>query len=74
MRKQHEQFNGVPRWSAPWAAGWSAMSDISRIEVDTDRENSHASPNAGKARRGARGFGLAAGALTAMVVAATVWL
>lgn len=71
MRMRHdESTNGIPRWSAPWAAGWSAMSDISRIE--TDSQNSHgqsnASPRANPVRR-ARGIGLVVSVLAAVLVA-----
>ncbi len=71
MPKRRDQHtNGIPRWSAPWAAGWSAMSDLSRIE--TDPQNFHrrgnASDRAGPVRR-ARGIGLAVSVLTAILVA-----
>ena len=71
MPSRHDENTGIPRWSAPWAAGWSAMSDISRIENDPQNfrgGEGNASPRANPVRR-ARGIGLAVSVLTAILVA-----
>ena len=75
MPSRHdENSNGIPRWSAPWAAGWSAMSDISRIETDPQnfRGQDNASPRANPVQR-ARGIGLAVSVLTAILVATVLF-
>lgn len=70
---RRDNSTGIPRWSAPWAAGWSAMSDISRIETEKpgfglNREVQHS-----RAKRRVSTVGLAAG-LVAVYVAAALWL
>jgi hypothetical protein len=71
----HDQNSNIPRWAAPWAAGWSSMSDISRIETDAQSLHRQADvSHRSKPLRRVRVIGLAAGALTAMWVAATVLL
>ena len=75
MQSRHdENTTGIPRWSAPWAAGWSAMSDISRIETDTHGFNGQAKTHRTHPWRRMRFIGLTAGALTAAWVAAAVLL
>ena len=73
--RHDENTNGIPRWSAPWAAGWSAMSDISRIE--TDPQNFHGNRSASQRPnpvRRARALRALAGVLTVGLVAATLLL
>ena len=65
---------GIPRWSAPWAAGWSAMSDVSRIEVASQGFKDGAQPRQAHSRRNGRAIGLAVGVFAAVCVAATTWL
>ncbi len=70
-----ENMSRNRRESAPWAAGWTAMSDISRIETDAPRFTGQAkvSRRAHPLRR-ARAIGLAVGALTTLGVVAMVLL
>ena len=70
-----DQNTRIPRWSAPWAAGWSSMSDISRIETEAQSFHRQADvSHRPKPMRRLRGIGLVAGALTAMSVAAAILL
>ena len=72
---RRDQNTGIPRWSAPWAAGWSSMSNISRIEKRA--QNCHTQADVShrpKPLRRVRGIGFVAGALTAACIAATVLL
>ena len=72
---RNRNINNIPRWSAPWAAGWSSMSDISRIETDAERGSSLANePHATNPRERTRALGLAAAALAALSIAATILL
>jgi hypothetical protein len=76
MPSRHdESMSRIPRGSAPWAAGWTAMSDISRIETDVQGFNGQAqvSRRANPLRR-TRAIGLAVGALTTIGFAAMVLL
>ena len=75
MKHENQSYGGSPRWSRPWAAGWTAMSDISRIEVDTQsaRRSTHASSRAHA--RHLRAVGLVMVAIATVVSAsAVVWL
>ena len=75
MKHEYQPNGGIPHWSRPWAAGWTAMSDISRIEVDNQsaRRSTHASSRA-RARH-LRAVGLAMVAIATVVSAsAVVWL
>jgi len=75
MKHENQSNGGIPRWSKPWAAGWTAMSDISRIEVDNQgaRRSTHASSRAHA--RHLRAVGLAMVAIATVVSAsAVVWL
>ena len=76
MRSRHdENMSSNPRGSAPWAAGWTAMSDISRIETDTQRFNEQAKVSRrAHPLRGIRAIGLTVGALTTIGVAVMVLL
>ena len=76
MRPRHdENMSHNPRGSAPWAAGWTAMSDISRIETHAQRFNELAKvPRQAHPLRGNRAIGLAIGALTTIGIAAMVLL
>lgn len=75
MRSSERVGEGdIPRWSKPWAAGWSAMSDVSRIEIDGQRFGQSSRPRSSRAKRQVRAIGLAAGVLAAVCVAATTWL
>ena len=75
MRHANQSNGGIPPWSRPWAGGWTAMSDISRIEVDNQsaRRSTHASSRAHA--RQLRAIGLAMVAIVTVVSAsAVVWL
>ena len=75
MRHKTQSNADVPRWSRPWAAGWTAMSDISRIEVDNQsaHKSTHASSRAHA--RHLRAIGLVVVAIATVVSAsAVVWL
>ena len=65
---------GIPRWSAPWAAGWSAMSDISRIEIEERGFDQGRRTRRPHAKRRVRAIGVAAGVLAAACLAVTTWL
>ena len=65
---------GIPRWSAPWAAGWAAMSDVSRIDVANQAFKDGARPRHPHARGNGRTIGLAIGVFAAVCVVATTWL
>mgnify|MGYP003542582269 CR=1 FL=1 len=71
MKHENQSNGGIPRWSRPWAAGWTAMSDISRIEVDHQRSRRSTHAHA----RHLRAVGLAMVAIATVVSAsAVVWL
>ena len=72
---RNRNINNIPRCSAPWAAGWSSMSDISRIETDSEHHGSLANePHHANPRERTRALGLAAAALAAVSIAATILL
>ena len=76
MPSRHdENMSSIPRRSAPWAAGWTAMSDISRIETEAPRFNGQAKVSRrAHPLRGTRAIGLVVVALTTIGVAAMVLL
>jgi len=76
MKSTHDNgTSGVPRWSAPWAAGWSAMSDLSRVETDVQSFHTRApQPDQANPVRRNRAFGLVAGTLAAVWIVAAIWL
>ena len=71
---RNRNINNIPRWSAPWAAGWSSMSDISRIETEADRGSLANEPHNANPRGRTRALGLAVAALAAVSIAATILL
>ena len=71
---RNRNINNIPRWSAPWAAGWSSMSDISRIETEADRGSLAYEPHHANPRERTRALGVAVAALAAVSIAATILL
>lgn len=62
--KSDRVINGIPRWSAPWAAGWSDMDADGQRNA---RDRLHVLPK--NSQRRIQVIGVAASSL-----AATVWL
>lgn len=75
MRHKSQSNAGIPSWSRPWAAGWTAMSDVARIEVDSQRNGESTLASAPARPRHLRAIGLAVVAIaTGLSVSAVVWL
>ena len=71
--------NDIPQQSALWAAGWTAMSDLSRIECDQNwfdagLKRPRRISSGRKSSERVRAIGLTAGALSAvMSLSVALW-
>lgn len=77
MSRNNDPNTGVPRWTAPWAAGWTAMSDVSRIEIDrarfeNDVQQRWSASSGTRSLRRMRAVGLTTGAIAAALFVSAI--